>query len=164
MKKWGVIVIILQPVWTEFYKMIVFDLECLNGHTFEGWFEDKEDLKQQQEKGILSCPVCETTDVVQKLHAISIRKSSSGTSSQKALQASQEAMTELAEKVAEYVEKNFENVGPDFSKQALKMHYGAEEYRSIRGTTTAEEDKVLQKEGVPVFKVPIIKKPNDDLN
>jgi hypothetical protein len=44
------------------------------------------------------------------------------------------------------------------------MHYGAEEYRSIRGTTTAEEDKVLQKEGVPVFKVPLAKKPGDDLN
>lgn len=163
MKKWEIIVITLQPVWIEFYNMIVFDLECLNGHTFEGWFEDKEDLKQQQEQGILTCPVCETTDVVQKLHAISIRKSSAATS-QKALQASQEAMTELAEKVADYVEKNFENVGSDFSKQALKMHYGAEEYRSIRGTTTAEEDKVLQKEGVPVFKVPLVKKPGDDLN
>ena len=70
--------------------------------------------------------------------------------------------SEFVEKVAEYVEKNFENVGNDFSKQALKMHYGAEEYRSIRGTTTAEEDKVLQKEGVPVFKVPVAKKPGRD--
>ena len=144
--------------------MIVFDLECLNGHTFEGWFEDKEDLNRQRELGILTCPVCDTTDVVQKLHAISIKKSSSGTVSRKALQASQEAMSEFVEKMAEYVEKNFENVGTDFSKQALKMHYGAEEYRSIRGVTTTEEDKALQKEGVPVFKVPMVKKPSDDLN
>ncbi|OGR54167.1 MAG: hypothetical protein A3J80_01065 [Desulfobacula sp. RIFOXYB2_FULL_45_6] len=144
--------------------MIVFDLECLNGHIFEGWFEDKEDLRRQQEQGILTCPVCETTDVVQKLHAISIRKSSSPSSSQKAMQASQEAMTEFVEKMADYVEKNFENVGTDFTKEALKMHYGAEEYRSIRGTTTAEEDKVLQKEGIPVFKVPLVKKPGDGMN
>ncbi len=144
--------------------MIVFDLECLNGHTFEGWFDDREDLKIQQEQGILTCPVCETTHVVQKVHAIAIKKSSSHAVSPKALQASREAMTELVEKVAEYVEKNFENVGTDFSKQALKMHYGAEDYRSIRGTTTAEEDKVLAKEGVPVFKVPMVKKPSDDLN
>ncbi|NOX32355.1 MAG: DUF1178 family protein [Deltaproteobacteria bacterium] len=143
--------------------MIVFDLECLNGHTFEGWFEDKKDLENQQEQGILTCPVCETTSVVQKLHPIAIKKSS-GAATQKALQVSQEAMVELTEKVAEYVEKNYEDVGSDFTKNALKMHYGAEEYRNIRGTTTKEEDKVLKKEGVPVLRVPVTKKPKDDLN
>ena len=143
--------------------MIVFDLECLNGHTFEGWFDDKEDLEKQQEQGILACPVCETTSVVQKIHPIAIKRSSNNMA-QRALQASQEAMTELTEKVAEYVEKNFENVGPDFTKQALKMHYGAKDYRNIKGTTTKEEDKVLAKEGVPVFKIPGTKKSKDDLN
>jgi len=143
--------------------MIVFDLECLNGHTFEGWFEDKKDLENQQEQGILTCPVCETPSVVQKLHPIAIKKTSVHTS-QKALQASQEAMAELTEKVAEYVEKNYEDVGSDFTKQALKMHYGAEEYQNIRGSTTKEDDKILAKEGVPVLKVPVIKKPKDDLN
>ena len=143
--------------------MIVFDLECLNGHTFEGWFDDKKDLETQQEKGLLACPVCETTSVVQKVHPIAIKKSSGG-ESRKALQASQEALLELNEKVAEYVEKNYEDVGSDFTENALKMHYGVEEYRNIKGTTTKEEDKVLEKEGVPVFKVPAAKKPDDDLN
>ncbi|MCP3872235.1 MAG: DUF1178 family protein [Desulfobacteraceae bacterium] len=143
--------------------MIVFDLECLNGHTFEGWFDDKKDLEKQQEQGILTCPVCDTTSVVQKLHPIAIKKSSRATT-QKVLQDSQEAMAELTEKVAEYVEKNYEDVGSDFSKTALKMHYGAEDYKNIRGTTTKEEDKVLEKEGVPVLKVPVTKKPKDDLN
>ncbi len=143
--------------------MIVFDLECINNHTFEGWFEDKEDLENQLDQGALSCPVCDTTSVTRKVHAIAIKKSSNATSP-KALQAGQEAMMELTEKVAEYVEKNYEDVGTDFSKQALKMHYGAEDYKNIRGTTTKEEDKVLAKEGVPVFKVPVTKKSNDDLN
>lgn len=143
--------------------MIVFDLECLNGHTFEGWFEDKEDLENQLQEQLLSCPVCDTTSVRQKVHAIAIKKSA-GTPSQKALQDGRQAVAELTEKVAEFVEKNFEDVGTDFSKQALKMHYGAEEYRNIRGTTTTEEDKVLEKEGVPVFKVPVKKTPEDDLN
>jgi hypothetical protein len=143
--------------------MIVFDLECLNGHTFEGWFEDKKDLEKQQEQGLLTCPVCETTSVVQKLHPIAIKKSSS-TANHRALQASHQAMAELTEKVAEYVEKNFEDVGTGFTKQALRMHYGAEEYRNIRGTTTKEEDKILAKEGVPVLKVPVLKNPKDELN
>ena len=55
-------------------------------------------------------------------------------------------------------------MGSSFSKEALKMHYGVEEYRNIRGSTTKEEEKVLDKEGVPVLKVPIIKKENEDLN
>ncbi|MFH2059964.1 MAG: DUF1178 family protein [Pseudomonadota bacterium] len=143
--------------------MIVFDLECLNGHAFEGWFEDKKDLETQQKQGILACPVCETISVVQKLHPIAIRKSSEGPSRQ-ALQARQDVLAELTEKVAEYVEKNFEDVGSDFTKNALQMHYGVEEFRNIKGTTSKEEDKILKKEGVPVFRVPVIKKPGDDLN
>ncbi len=143
--------------------MIVFDLECIHGHTFEGWFDDKQDLETQQEQGLLTCPVCETTSVVQKVHPISIKKAS-GIEGQKALRASQEVMAELTEKVADYVEKNYEDVGSSFSKEALKMHYGVEEFRNIRGSTTKQEEKVLEKEGVPVFKVPVIKKDNEDLN
>ena len=154
--------------------MIVFDLECLNGHTFEGWFEDKKDLQNQMEQGILQCPVCETTSVEQKLHPIAIKKSSFSCNqttphaptqqAQQALRASQEAMAELTEKVAEYVEKNFEDVGASFTKEALKMHYGATEHKNIRGTTTKEDEKILHKEGVPVFKVPVMKKEDGDIN
>ncbi|MCF6246527.1 MAG: DUF1178 family protein [Desulfobacula sp.] len=140
--------------------MIVFDLECIHGHVFEGWFDDKQDLETQQEKGILACPVCETTSVVQKVHPIAIKKSS-GIERQKALRATQEVMAELTEKVVDYVEKNYEDVGSSFSKEALKMHYGVEEYRNIRGSTTKEEEKVLDKEGVRVFKVPVIKKESE---
>ena len=145
--------------------MIVFDLECLNGHTFEGWFEDKKDLDSQQEQGILQCPVCETTSVEQKLSLISIKTTSAPSNQAKqARQANQEMVAEFTEKITEYVEKNYEDVGTSFSKEALKMHYGATEHRNIRGTTTREEEKVLTKEGVPVVKIPITKKENEDLN
>ena len=81
-----------------------------------------------------------------------------------ALRASQEVLAEFTEKIADYVEKNYEDVGTSFSKQALEMHYGAKEHRNIRGTTTLEEEKVLVKEGVPMVKVPILKKEDGDLN
>ncbi|MCP4720605.1 MAG: DUF1178 family protein [Desulfobacteraceae bacterium] len=145
--------------------MIVFDLECLNGHTFEGWFEDKEDLEKQQEQGLLQCPICETTSIVQKLSLIAVKRSSAPSNQvQQAQRANQEVLAEFTEKIAEYVEKNYEDVGTSFTKEALKMHYGAVEHRNIRGTTTKEEDKVLTKEGVSVVKIPITKKENEDLN
>ena len=53
--------------------MIVFDLECVNGHTFEGWFDNREDMDNQQEQGILTCPVCDTNVVTQKLSAVAVR-------------------------------------------------------------------------------------------
>jgi hypothetical protein len=146
--------------------MIVFDLECMNGHTFEGWFDDKKDMESQQERGQLQCPVCDTTSVVQKVHPIAIRTTPACQSPQarQALQAHQEVLMELTERVSRYVEKNFENVGTEFAAEALKMHYGTTDYRNIRGTATTEEEKVLDREGVPVLKVPILKNESEDLN
>ncbi len=149
--------------------MIVFDLECINGHVFEGWFDDREDLDRQQAQGLLQCPVCESPSVTPKLSAIAIRKSSSQSqgqamANQAHLNAQLEAMAEFTEKVTQYVEKNYEDVGSSFAKQALEMHYGTKDFKQIRGTTTKEEEKTLAKEGVPVFKIPTQKKGNEDLN
>ena len=146
--------------------MIVFDLECMNGHTFEGWFDDRKDLDTQLEKGLLQCPVCETSVVEPKLSPVCVKTSSAASPplNQAAMEASQEAAVELAEKISRFVEKNYENVGSDFATKALKMHYGAEEFRNIRGTTTQEEEKTLEKEGVPVLKFPLLKKDKEELN
>ncbi len=148
--------------------MIVFDLECMNGHVFEGWFDDRDDLDRQQAQGLLQCPVCDSFSVSPKLSAVAIRKSAApgpGRSDQEmATQAQLDAMAEFAEKMTHYVENNYEDVGSSFARQALEMHYGVKEFKQIRGTTTKEEEKTLEKEGVPVFKVPTFKKDDEDLN
>ncbi len=143
--------------------MIVFDLECINGHSFEGWFEDSSTFLQQQKDGQISCPVCNTALVEQKLSPVAV-KTSSHSLVEARTRANRTAMVELTERITDFVEKNFENVGSDFTKEALKMHYGATEKRNIRGSTTAEEDKVLDKEGIPVIKFPLPQKPEEDLN
>ena len=38
--------------------MIAYDLQCVNGHTFEGWFEDRKAYLDQQRKDLITCPVC----------------------------------------------------------------------------------------------------------
>ncbi|MFO7885391.1 MAG: DUF1178 family protein [Desulfobacteraceae bacterium] len=144
--------------------MIVFDLECINNHAFEGWFEDSGAFETQHEQGLITCPVCGTASVTRKLSPVAVR-TAVVTESDSRNRARKEALLELGEKLSDFVEKNFDDVGPDFTREALKMHYGASEYRNIRGTTTKEEDKLLEKEAVPVFKFPSLKKPdNDDLN
>jgi hypothetical protein len=60
--------------------------------------------------------------------------------------------------VHEYLDKHFEDVGAEFYKEALKIHYGETEKRNIKGTATTEEEVILKEEGVQFFKIPIIKR------
>ena len=43
--------------------MIVFDLECARGHSFEGWFESAEAFDTQKAEKLVSCPACSSKDV-----------------------------------------------------------------------------------------------------
>ncbi len=142
--------------------MIIFDLECINGHTFEGWFDNKEDMDDQQEQGILTCPVCDTNAVTQKLSAVAVRTKSAVSAKEPLLD--MKAVEELGQKISKFVENNFENVGAKFTEEALKIHYGTSEARGIRGTTTKDEDKLLEKEGISTIKVPLFKTSKEDMN
>ena len=141
--------------------MIVFDLQCINGHTFEGWFDDGESFELQQEQGEILCPVCETSAVDRKLSPIAVRTSQGSAARARARQ---EALLDLSTRVSEFIEKNFENVGTNFTREALKMHYGTTEPKNIMGTTTKEDDKILEKEGIETIKLPLPPKPDEHLN
>jgi hypothetical protein len=49
-------------------------------------------------------------------------------------------------------------VGSDFANEALKIHYGVNEPRNIRGVSTSQEEDMLREEGVDFVKLPIISK------
>ena len=126
--------------------MIVFDLQCDQEHSFEGWFEDLKDLQRQIKKGLVSCPVCGSAQVRRVPSSFGIAKARSDSEQAQAAQL-------LGQSLKRYFVENFEDVGPQFAKEALKIHYGAEEARNIRGVSTAEEEKMLKEEGVDFFKV-----------
>ena len=132
--------------------MIAFDLKCSNGHAFEGWFEDSKAYESQKKKNLISCPICDTTEVSKILSTFAIKK---GAPTGMNLPISQAQMAEIGKKVIDYVENNFDNVGCDFSKEALKIHYGVTEPRNIRGVSTPEEEKVLKQEGIDYIKMPM---------
>jgi hypothetical protein len=140
--------------------MIAYDLQCTHGHTFEGWFEDRKTYLDQQKKGLISCPVCNDTYVDIRPSTFAIKSSPSDRSRQVS---SEEAVLEKISKEAiEFVEKNFDNVGCEFAKEALKIHYGAAEPRNIRGVSTKEEEKTLKEEGIQFFKIPLPARPDTD--
>ena len=138
--------------------MITFDLQCANGHIFEGWFEDCRAFEGQIKKKLISCPVCNDTSVFKVLTKFAIKSSVNGTTpSSKEID-----LAEITRKVSDFVENNFDNVGTDFATEALKIHYGVSEPRNIRGVSTSLEEKTLKEEGVQFFKIPIPAPPETD--
>lgn len=97
-------------------------------------------------KGLVSCPVCGGSQVRRVPSSFGIAKSRGVTDQEKAAQL-------LGRSLKRYIQENFEDVGPQFAKEALKIHYGASEARNIRGVSTDEEEKMLQEEGVDFFKL-----------
>ena len=131
--------------------MIAFDLFCSNGHKFECWFKDSASFEEQKEAGILTCPICDDNKIGKAFSPFAIKRGGEkvreGLDPHQALQL-----------IHDYLEKHFEDVGADFYKEALKIHYGEKEKKNIKGTATTEEEVILREEGVQFFKVPIIKK------
>jgi hypothetical protein len=132
--------------------MIVYDLQCSGGHRFEGWFDDEHTYEDQRKSGLIACPVCNDGDVSRLPSAFAIKSGPSVPARRSSAPVELEA---LQRSLGEYLDKNFDDVGSDFATEALKIHYGVSEKKNIRGTSTREEEKLLKKEGIPFFKVPL---------
>ena len=131
--------------------MIAFDLFCSNGHKFECWFKDGSSFEEQKEAGLITCPFCDDHQIDQAFSPFAIKRG--GERVREEMEPHQ-----ALQLVQDYLNKHFEDVGAEFYKEALKIHYGEVEKRSIKGTATTEEEIILKEEGVQFFKVPIIKR------
>ena len=142
----------------------VFNLSCTNHHMFEGWFPSAEALDEQAKRGLISCPYCGETQVKKELSAPYVKGSSSvpqtnSSSKESQLQNFQSSAT--LEQVRALLMKEFRNiinkaedVGDRFTEEAIKIHHGETEERSIRGQATAEQREQLLDEGIDVFSIP----------
>ena len=138
--------------------MIAYDLQCVNGHAFEGWFEDSEAYQTQKKKKLIACPACDTTQVSRIPSTFAIK--SSPIPQKGSLE--EENLKKVSKEIVDFVDKNFDDVGCDFAKEALKIHYGVEEPRNIRGISTKEEEKMLKEEGIDFLKIPMPVSPDTD--
>jgi len=132
--------------------MIAFDLECSEGHLFEGWFNSLKSFEDQNAEKLVTCPFCNDTNIRKIISPVAMRSSS------RPEEKRDETIIDynsLAKEFVNYIDKNFDDVGPDFTREALKMHYGVIEKRDIKGSATADEEKSLKGEGIDFFKVPV---------
>jgi len=138
----------------------VFDLQCEHGHVFEGWFGSHDDYDAQRARGLVTCPVCDSRDIVKRLSAPHLNVAhlhepapmpapakAPAPAAMAALQA------QVLRQVRELVRKA-ENVGPRFAEEARRIHEGEADDRPIRGVATPEERTALAEEGIDVMALP----------
>ena len=139
--------------------MIAFDLICSNGHKFECWFKSNKTFDEQKAFGVIHCPFCSDNRVEKALSTFAIKKYGEPQEEKKEEKADPSSRAYQAlQIITEYVNKNFEDVGLNFTREALKIHFGEAEKRNIKGVTLPGEEKVLEEEGVPFLKIPVLKR------
>lgn len=153
--------------------MIVFDLECrVGGHRFEGWFGSSDDFSTQQARGLVSCPQCQSADIVKAPMAPHLARKGNQTSvtvptvehpanpSPSAAFAAPalpvvlpaEAMAIMQVFIRKQAEalKTSSWVGEKFADNARAMHYGEKDHAPIHGQATPQEAHDLLDEGIEI--------------
>lgn len=146
--------------------MIVFDILCVGGHRFEGWFASAADYEAQKERRILVCPVCSSEDVDRIPSATRINVGAAPSAAAKepsapapspsapppdALAIAQRLYSQMLDELL----TKTEDLGAKFPEEARKIHYNEAPARPIRGVATQEEHDALVDEGIPVARIPV---------
>ncbi len=135
--------------------MIVFNLQCGDGHGFEAWFKDAKAYDSQRRGRKVACPVCGDTKVDKVPAAIRIAKGKSrGAASMDNARGRSAQFMKALNQLQKHVEENCDYVGDRFADEARKIHVGDAEERGIYGEATKEEAKELSDEGVPFAAIP----------
>jgi hypothetical protein len=149
----------------------VFDLQCEQGHVFEGWFASLDNYESQQARGLLRCPVCDSQKVAKKLSAPRINmgraqqpraaqtppSAPSGAAPAAVAAPAGQQLAQLQAQMMRQIRqivRNTENVGDQFASEARRIHDGEVQERAIRGTATAQEREALAEEGIAVLPIP----------
>jgi hypothetical protein len=135
--------------------MVVYDLVCERDHPFEGWFDSMKGFEDQQGRGLVACPLCNSTTIIRRPAAprLNITKHSANTTTPVAMTPNLSPET-LWRNVLAYIRKNTEDVGAAFPEEARKIYYGETDVRNIRGQASAQDVAALRDEGIDVTPIP----------
>lgn len=164
--------------------MKVLDLQCRQGHSFEGWFGSQNEYDTQRAQGLVSCPVCNDSEITKMLSAPRLNlghaqapasgpSETAGTPATASMAAAPspdavhgsdpmpmgaqnlQQMQAAMLNMVRHVLANTEDVGSQFAEEARKIHYGERKERNIRGQATPEEAEALLDEGIQVVPLPV---------
>ena len=149
--------------------MKVFDLQCPQGHCFEGWFGSEADFADQQARALVDCPLCGDGHVqkmlsaprlnlgrakpqeTQETHGDDSPARGTASTNEVALASPQTEATQALLHLARELLARTQDVGNRFAEEARKIHYGEAQARPIRGQATPQQTRDLLEEGVQVM-------------
>lgn len=155
--------------------MIHYQLQCSQGHGFDGWFKDSAGFERQAKRGLIACPDCADTKVARALMApaITSRKAEPAAAAvpvqapsagavaapgnavaPRAAAALPDHLRAQLQRLRAEVERHCDYVGADFAAEARRIHQGEADPRAIYGETTPEQAEALAEDGVPFSAIP----------
>jgi len=152
--------------------MIHYQVQCAQGHGFDGWFPDSASFDSQTARGLVECPTCGDTAVRRALMAPSVPRkgrvvvAEAPPPAPPAAEKPAEGATAVAvdripdhiramlQRVRAEVEKTCDYVGDQFAEEARRIHRGETDPRGIYGETTPEQAEALADEGIKVNRIP----------
>ncbi len=140
--------------------MIHYQLRCVDGHEFEGWFKSSASFEAQAERGLLCCPRCGKTEVGRGLMAPAVRTRPVGkatTAPEAPVVALPDEMRAMLQRIRAEVERNCEDMGDRFADEAIRMSRGEADERAIYGNASDEDREALADEGIAVVQIPWLK-------
>ena len=140
--------------------MIKYNLKCDNNHEFESWFSDSNEFNKLNKKKLLECIYCSSHNIQKSI--MSPMVSGTKLNEDKINLLDRKLLSEKDQliKLRAHIEKNFEFVGDKFSEKVRDLYYDKDSKKSIYGTTTIEERKELEEEGIDLLSVPWVSKDN----
>ena len=140
--------------------MIKYNLEFDNNHEFESWFSDSNEFNKLNKQKLLECIYCSSNKIQKSI--MSPMVSGTKLDEDKMSLLDQKLLNEKNQliKLRNHIEKNFEFVGDKFSEKVRDVYYDKETKKSMYGTTTPEEKKELEEEGIDLLSIPWVSKDN----
>ena len=132
--------------------MIKYQLKCRCEHEFEGWFPSSKEYTRQKNKGMIQCPMCDSSAVDKAIMAPAVKKSKSKKQPEDYMVMGESA-EQILRRLNKKIKKDFQDVGKNFAKEARKAHKGKRDQK-FYGSPTKEETNKLLDEGIDLFAVP----------
>ena len=137
--------------------MISYSLICDRSHKFDAWFKSAEAYDQQAERGIVTCPICNSVRVEKALMAPALSRMNSDKLSLSSGHPQQAEIREMLRVMRKKVTSEADYVGDKFAEEARKIHFKEVDARGIYGEATKEEVAALGEDGVDFMPLPSVK-------
>ena len=140
--------------------MIKYNLKCHNDHEFESWFSNSSEFDNLKRKKLLECIFCSSKKINKSIMAPMVSGMKENNNEIKVLNKSLKNEKNKLLRLRKFVENNFEYVGENFSRKVREVYYDKKNKKMIYGTTTSEERKELEEEGINLLSIPWANKDN----